>query len=170
MIIDLANVGTTAKKIDLTFDPAKIDIEGEIVSLSGKVAFSGETQRLDGKTRVRGVIDADVSLDCTRCLDPIAKHLEIPFHAVFVDGSGEDVNAEAEIADELLDESLVEDGKIDMAEVMREQILLAVPEQIFCREDCKGMCPQCGANLNLIDCKCADNETDPRWAALKSLK
>jgi len=170
MIIDLANVGTTPKKIELAFDPSEISLEGEIVSLTGKAEFNGETQRVDEKTHIRGVISAEVSLACTRCLEPISKHLEIPCHAVFVDADKEDTNAEAEIADELLDESLVPDGKIDMAEVVREQILLATPEQVFCREDCKGLCPQCGANLNLIDCNCADDDTDPRWAALKSLK
>jgi len=170
MIIDLANVGTTAKKIDLTFDPAEIDLEGELVSLSGKIAFGAETQRLDDKAHVHGLINADVSLACTRCLEPIAKRLEIPFHAVFVDANEEYPNAEAEIADDLLDESLVEDGSINVADVVREQILLATPEQVFCDPGCKGLCPQCGANLNLIDCKCADDDIDPRWAALKSLK
>ena len=116
------------------------------------------------------MINADVSLDCTRCLEPTRRHLEIPFHAVFVDVTDVETGAEAEIADELLDESLVDDGNINIADVIREQILLAVPEQIFCREDCKGLCQKCGANLNLIDCKCADDEVDPRWAALKGLK
>jgi len=170
MIIDLASIGTTAKKLDLTFDPTEIDLEGESVSLLGKTLFTGDAERIDGKADIHGAIETDVSLDCTRCLEPITKHLEIPFHAVFVDASEEDTNAEAEIEEDELDESLVEDGEIDMAEVIREQILLAVPDQIFCREDCKGLCPQCGANLNLIDCKCADDDIDPRWAALKSLK
>jgi uncharacterized protein len=74
------------------------------------------------------------------------------------------------VTDEALDESLVENGLIDTAEVVREQILLAIPDQVFCREDCKGLCPKCGANLNLIDCKCSDDDIDPRWAALRNLK
>jgi uncharacterized protein len=53
---------------------------------------------------------------------------------------------------------------------VREQILLNLPEQVFCKEDCKGLCQKCGANRNLIDCKCDSDETDPRWAALKNLK
>ena len=170
MIIDMANLGSTAKMVEVSFEPADIDLAGELVTLTGKTTFGGQTERIDSRGRVSGMIDADVVFDCTRCLEPIAKHLEILFEAVFVDASEEDTSAESEIADELLDESLVEDGKIDMAEVVREQILLAIPEQIFCREDCKGLCPQCGANLNLINCKCADDAIDPRWAALKSLK
>ena len=170
MIIDLANVGTTARVIELTFDSAEIDLEGESVTLSGEVIFSGEIERVDAKGNLRGTIKTDASLNCTRCLEPIAKHFEFPFRAIFVELSDENTNAEAEVSNDALDESLVESGRIDMAEVVREQILLAVPAQIFCREDCKGLCPKCGTSLNLIDCKCADDEIDPRWAALKNLK
>ena len=170
MIIDLANLGNTAKTVEVSFEPVEIDLASELVTLTGKTTFSGETERIDSRGRVRGTINADVSLDCTRCLEPIAKHLVIPFEAVFVDSSEEDTAAEKEVGDEQLDESLVENGQVDMAEVVREQILLAMPEQIFCREDCLGLCPKCGSNLNLIDCKCADDEVDPRWAALKNLK
>ena len=170
MFIDLANVGTTARVIELTFDSAEIDLESEILMLTGQTSFSGEIERAATRVHLRGVIKTNVLLDCTRCLEAIARYLDFPFRAIFVDSSDEDTNADAEIGDDALDESLVQEGKIDMAEVVREQILLALPEQIFCREDCKGLCPKCGSNLNLIDCKCADEEVDPRWAALKNLK
>ena len=170
MIIDLASLGTTAKRIEVEFDPADVDLEGELVQLQGKTAFAGEIVLVDSKAKLSGTVKAHLLIDCTRCLNGIEKDLEFPFRAKFVDSSSEDTNAEAEISDDALDESLAPDGQIDMAEVVREQLLLALPEQIFCREDCKGLCPKCGANLNLIDCKCADDEIDPRWAALKSLK
>lgn len=170
MIIDLAKVGTTAKQVELEFDPADFDLEGELVTLTGDTVFVGETQRVDDRATVRGKISTDVSLDCTRCLEPIATHLDIPFRAIFVGQPGEERDLEREIGDDKLDESVVGDGRIEMVEVVREQLLLALPEQIFCREDCKGLCPKCGANLNLIDCNCADDEEDPRWAALKNLR
>jgi uncharacterized protein len=69
-----------------------------------------------------------------------------------------------------LEIAILESNNIDVAELVREQILLNLPEQVFCAEDCKGLCPQCGANRNLIDCKCEEKEIDPRWAALKNLK
>ncbi|CAN5376170.1 DUF177 domain-containing protein [soil metagenome] len=170
MIIELANVGTVPKMIELTFEPTEIDLAGESVTLTGNVVFSGEAERESAKTTVKGTVAVDAKLDCTRCLEPVAKHLDFQFRDIFVDSAMEDTRTEAEIAAEQLDESLVENGRIDMAEVVREQILLALPEQIFCREDCRGLCPKCGENLNLIDCKCADDDIDPRWAALKSLK
>ena len=170
MIVELASIGKTPKTIEERFDPAEIDLSGESVSLTGPATFAGETVQVAGQAHVRGRLEADFALDCVRCLEPVETHLDIRFDSVFVDASNETDRTEAEVAEEALDESLVENGLIDMAEVIREQILLAIPDQVFCREDCRGLCPKCGANLNLIDCKCSDDEIDPRWAALKNLK
>ncbi|HQZ96792.1 MAG TPA: DUF177 domain-containing protein [Pyrinomonadaceae bacterium] len=170
MIIDLASVGTTAKRIETEFDPSEIDLEGEPVQLRGNTELFGEIVLVDAKAQLSGTVKAHLVLDCTRCLDVIERDLELPFRAIFVDSSGDDPNVEAEVSEDALDESLVPDGHVNMAEVVREQLLLWLPEQIFCRDDCRGLCPKCGANLNLIDCKCADEDVDPRWAALKSLK
>jgi uncharacterized protein len=62
-----------------------------------------------------------------------------------------------------------EDGMIDLAPLVRELSLLALPIKVLCRPDCQGLCQECGANLNLGDCGCAENEIDPRLAALGSL-
>ena len=69
-----------------------------------------------------------------------------------------------------MDVSVIEGFEIDLTELVREQILLNLPEQVFCREDCKGLCEKCGANRNLINCNCEEKEIDPRWSALKNLK
>jgi uncharacterized protein len=170
MIIDLSSIGTTVKRIEVAFDPTEIDLDAEDAILTGRAEFSGETERVGGKAHVRGTVAADVTLDCTRCLEPVSRHLDVSFDDIFVDSRDEPDADEIEVGEDELAESLALDGKIDMAEVVREQILLAVPEQIFCSDDCKGLCSKCGANLNLIDCMCADDDIDPRWAALKSLK
>ncbi len=170
MIIDMANVGATARMVQLEFDPDEIDLDGERVSLRGKTTFNGEIKLVDARAHLSGKVNAEVLLDCTRCLEPISRNFEFRFRSIFVGSVDEDTNAEAEVSDDALDESLVENGQIDIAEAVREQLMLTLPEQIFCREDCKGLCAKCGSDLNLIDCKCADDEIDPRWAALKNLK
>ena len=58
---------------------------------------------------------------------------------------------------------------IDLSEIAREQILLDLPQQFFCRPDCRGLCAKCGTNWNLQSCDCEETEIDPRWAALKNL-
>jgi uncharacterized protein len=92
---------------------------------------------------------------------------DVEFDDIFVSEPSSD--GEALIEETELDEAYVENGEIDLAEVVREQILLDLPEQVYCSDDCKGLCPKCGSNLNLIDCNCIFSEIDPRWAALKGL-
>ncbi len=168
MIIDLASLGVSPKQVEISFARDEIDIDGE-ATITSKVAFNGQVSRRDERTFVRGAIRADAVLDCTRCLEPVERAIDITFEDVFVQSLAESDKDEAEIAVEQLDEALLESEEIDLAEVVREQILLELPEQIFCKEDCRGLCPQCGGNRNLIDCSCERDQVDPRWAALKNL-
>jgi uncharacterized protein len=170
MIVEIASIGKTPKTIAETFEAGDLDLGGENVALTSKAVFKGETLQVASRAHIRGRLVADVSFDCTRCLEPVSRRLDIDFDAIFVDAAEEADKTDVEVGSDALDESLVENGLIDIADVVREQILLAIPDQVFCRDDCKGLCPQCGTNLNLIDCKCSDDDIDPRWAALKDIK
>jgi uncharacterized protein len=154
----------------LTVRPDEIDLDGESLKLAENAEFHGELQSVAGKAHIRGTISANAETSCSRCLEPVTLRIDEAFDDVFVDASEETKATETEVADMDLDEALVIGGSVDLAGVVREQILLAMPEQVYCREDCKGLCPKCGGNLNLIDCKCADDEIDPRWAALRDLR
>ena len=169
MIIDLASLGVSPKQFEIGFAPDEIDI-GREATITSEIAFKGQVSRVDERTFVRGFIRADAEMDCTRCLEPVGRPVEITFEDVFVEAVAEIDKEEAEIAIEQLDEAVLESEEIDLAEVVREQILLDLPEQIFCKEDCRGLCPQCGGNRNLIDCSCERDQVDPRWAALKDLQ
>lgn len=169
MVIDLASVGTTPKQLDMKFARGDINLEDE-ARLTSDPTLTGDVFRLGEKIHLAGTVTADIEVDCTRCLEPVARHLEVGFEDIFVDSKHEKLADEAEIPVEALDEALVTENEIDLADVVREQVLLALPEQIFCREDCQGLCPECGENRNLIDCNCGDNQIDPRWAALKDFR
>jgi uncharacterized protein len=77
---------------------------------------------------------------------------------------------EREVAEEDLDTSFYRDDQIDLNEVLREQFYLALPMKPLCREDCEGLCPKCGTNLNTGTCTCATQWEDPRLAPLRNLK
>ena len=168
MIINLASVGRNPKRIELAFEPSDIDLD-EGTRLTTNAAFAGDISRDGTKTYVRGRIQAGVETDCFRCLEPVGKTIDVEFEDIFVDAADEPTDHEIELGKGELDESLITGNEIDLAELVREQLILATTETVFCKEDCKGLCPKCGANRNLIDCKCEENEIDPRWAALKSL-
>jgi uncharacterized protein len=169
MIIDLASLGVSPKHFDICFTPEGIDLD-DGVAIEGNVNLTAEIERSGNRTRVQGTIKAKAVVECTRCLEPVALELDKVFQDLFVDAYKESTLHEAEIGAVELDESLIAGGTLDLAEVVREQILLELPEQVFCREDCRGLCTKCGANLNLINCKCEADEIDPRWAALKDLR
>ena len=165
-MIDLASVGRNRKPIELAFEPEDIDLD-QGTRLTTNVAFTGDISRDGSKTHVHGRIEAEVETDCFRCLEPVVKTIDVQFEDIFVDAAEEPTVDEIELGEGDLDESLITSEEIDMAEVVREQLILATTETVYCKDDCKGLCAKCGGNRNLIDCKCEDNEIDPRWAALK---
>jgi uncharacterized protein len=77
---------------------------------------------------------------------------------------------EREVAEEDLDTSYYRDDQIDLNELLREQFYLALPMKPLCRDDCAGLCSQCGTNLNIGTCQCSSQWEDPRLAPLKELK
>ena len=88
----------------------------------------------------------------------------------YITGADYESSSTAALSEEELSVSVFDGESIDVDEIVKEQILLAVPARTLCREDCQGMCPECGVDLNTGQCNCAVDEVDPRWAALKDLK
>jgi uncharacterized protein len=120
--------------------------------------------------RLVGEFGASVEANCARCLEPVQYSVQRNFDLLYrpqgSDAGREEISvtqAEAEIGYYQGEGLLLEDA-------LREQILLAVPIRIVCREECKGLCPWCGCNLNAESCDCAEAIVDPRWDALRKLR
>jgi uncharacterized protein len=120
--------------------------------------------------RLVGTLGTKVEIACARCLDPVTHEVKRDFDLIYrpqgVDRRGEEVSiseAETEIGYYQGEGLLLED-------VLREQVLLATPVKIVCREDCKGLCPSCGRNLNQEQCNCEQHPGDPRWEALGEIR
>ena len=169
MIIEFANVSVHPKVYELKFAASEIDLELDDVTINGETTFTGNAVRKGDEVIVSGNISTSVESICVRCLEKVDSQIAIDFADRFVE-STEDVPMELLLDADDLDVGYVYDGTIDLQEVVREQVILALPEQVFCSKNCQGLCPKCGSNRNLIDCKCIEAEVDPRWSALKSLK
>ena len=170
MFVDLTETDSWPKKFDLTVEPGEIDLDLVDFRLKGPVRANGEIEKHAAWFEVEGRIECEAEIDCSRCLEPIGRPIAIPFSIRLLQTESLSEAAEKAIDKSELDSSILNGTQVDITEIIREQILLDVPDQIFCKEDCRGLCPKCGANRNLIDCKCEDDETDPRWAALQNLK
>jgi uncharacterized protein len=95
-----------------------------------------------------------------RCLEPAEPRFEVDAREVSQPGGGEEMSSPY----------VGEDGELDLAGWARDALALALPAQLTCRPDCAGLCPQCGANLNLEPGHHHDPEPDHRWAKLSELK
>ena len=170
MIIQVDELGSEPRHFDLLIKPEEIGLGIDAVSLKGDVSLRGEAARHIAETDVEGTVAFAAEIDCNRCLKPVPRSFLFNFSVSFVSPEHFASNRETEVKGEDLEMDVIEDGQIDLTAIAREQILLNLPEQVFCTDDCKGLCPKCGADRNLIDCKCEDGELDPRWSALKNLK
>ena len=169
MILDLTNSDDFPRVFDLTLKPEVIDTDGEIAVLISNVNANATVDIENLVIIAGGMINAPVKLSCSRCLNEVETLLEIPFSARFADPGSQAGENDIEVSADELDLSVIENDQLDLIEIVREQILLALPAKFVCRVDCKGLCRICGGDKNLIDCKCDETGSDPRWSALKNL-
>ncbi len=136
---------------------------GNTSRLQGKVSLT----RTDRGILVEGVLNTDVELACSRCLSlfecPLSLKIEEEYFPTVDVVSG----ASLPVPDEIGGFTIDENHELDLTEAVHQYALLAVPMKPLCRQDCAGLCPVCGQNLNLGECKCPPQAADPRWAKLK---
>lgn len=135
--------------------------------LTGHVKFT----RLNGRVRAEGRVQATVGLRCSRCLDEFTAPVSAPIEELFLPThdvtSGLPVQREAGEEDDVL--VIDRNHVINLAEPIRQTLLVSLPLQPLCRESCAGLCPQCGQNWNDGPCDCPTETLDPRLAALADL-
>lgn len=118
----------------------------------------------------QGELSIDLEMACSRCLDPTSEHTVIPFFEQFKPASSVDEEDKDEEEEEDEDDFIEVSGeRLDLKPVVEEALLLFMPFAPLCSDDCKGLCQECGQNLNERACGCKTEKIDPRFAALKDL-
>ena len=123
--------------------------------------ISGEVLNNGAILEVTGQILGEARFVCGRCLEPYLAKVEIPFQEDFKEGLPE--------SDQEADLSWYQGDSIDIAETVRERLILDEPFKQVCREECRGLCPVCGKNLNIERCTCTTETVNPKFAILKQL-
>lgn len=144
---------------DYEMNLSSVDINGYFPFIS-PVRVSGMVKGHEGFAQLDVAVSFDFSMPCDRCTKMVRQKYDYTFsHVVVLSLEKDD------------DEDYVEarDYKIDLDELMRADILLELPSKFLCREDCKGLCPYCGKNLNEGKCQCNTHQIDPRLEVLKKL-
>lgn len=173
MIIDLNELRkkNAPLHVEAGFGDKQLDLRGPLASLRSRVhsqlrvALSGERVTVDGH------IDGDLEITCCRCAKGFPGRVEKSFAVEYwpdpkVAHEGEEV----ELSYDDLEIGFYRDDKIDLSAIVTEQILLDIPMKPVCKESCKGLCDQCGTDLNEEACKCERKNLDPRLAVLEQIK
>lgn len=144
--------------------------EGELelagVRLEGPLQLDLKITNAGSRVMVMGPLRSRVRLECSRCSEDLVVPIEVRLEEEFLPAESEEARARA---GDLLDGAFTfEDDHLQLDELLRQEIEAAFPIKVLCQPDCRGLCGQCGANLNSGECNCGPEEGDSRWAALQN--
>ncbi|GAA3806383.1 YceD family protein [Nocardioides panacisoli] len=152
--------------------PADLGIEVLHVPEGAPVDLDLRLEAVMEGVLVTGTAEAVAEGECARCLEPIRDELEVTFQELYVYDDSREVLRSKQGIDEGIDDqdtSLLQDDLLDLEPVLRDAVVLALPFQPLCRDDCPGLCPECGARLADDPDHAHEAAIDPRWAALTEL-
>jgi len=149
--------GTRGQMSETELDIPRLRVAEDVTVdfLRGRLRFSRTTRGI----LVQGTLHTVIFLDCRRCLTETPVALEIALEELYI--------FQPHVAEEF---TVGEDGVLDLAPLLRQEIILETPITALCKPDCLGLCPECGHNLNEGACQCQVETVDPRLAALKALR
>jgi uncharacterized protein len=170
----LEDITAEAKEIDFAESEAEINrvlAQGPAreYQIEGPIAVEVTVYRAGTDIFFEGHLHARAHTACARCAEEFDIDAEHPFRFVLAP-KAVGFKEESDLRTEDLEFSLYEGDDIDLSPLIREQLLLSLPTRPLCRDDCRGLCPRCGINLNRATCGCTEQRLDSRFAALRSLK
>jgi uncharacterized protein len=170
MLLDLNKLHRQREHFERTFVPSAFDPPDSVFRVAAPVELVLDVQRLgDHVYALSGRARTRLEVACSRCVEPFEVPVDAPFDLRYVPQSENAGAGEVEVGEEDLATAFYRDGMVDLIDLLREQFVLALPMKPLCTEDCRGLCPVCGTNLNKTQCQCAPKWEDPRLAPLKSL-
>jgi uncharacterized protein len=169
MQIALSSLPGKVGKFAHVYAPGELMLDDERVGLAVPPKVSGQITRNERKVVVEGQLNAVAGVECDRCLKPMELPIDTKFKVEYVTPATYNASDIAELDEDDLAVSVFDGELINIDEIVREQVLLAVPSQAICDENCKGLCPKCGIDLNVASCACQETEINPRWQGLKEL-
>jgi uncharacterized protein len=155
MIISLVRLPVDGLQFEHKYQAGELDTRKFEFEVPAPPLVTGRVDRVGMDMRLRGEIKGEIAVSCARCLKPVPIKVEIPFDLLYApEDPGGSRSGEVELHSRDLDFSIYERDEIDLDALVLEQIELDLPSRALCREDCQGLCPECGNDLNLEQCSC----------------
>jgi uncharacterized protein len=170
MFLDVKELALRKLRIHKTYAPGSIDFHSAEIKQVDPLEVVATAELLEGQIRVEGNLETKVELVCARCLEPVVEEVSRSFDLFYAPLPKDVKHKEDRLMDDDTEIGFYEGEGLFLADVLKEQVLLALPLKVICQSDCRGLCPNCGASLNHEECRCETHATDPRMAPLARLK
>ena len=171
MIINLKNMPST-KIFDLSLPKEwwQAREDDPVLGLDKPLKVDAELYRAGKRFILKGKLSGGVLITCDRCLEAYNRDIVYGFNVSLVRPTSDPENMEVELIEEDMSVAFVNEEEIDLDDIIREQVYLALPIKYLCNDNCMGLCPECGMNLNMNKCQCMKKHGHPGFLKLKNLK
>lgn len=169
MNLDLTQVRQPETDIVRRYDPEAFEGRPGQFRVVAPVDLAFKVYKDQTRFRLVGRVSTVLELNCSRCLEPFRLPVDSAFEIRYLPQTESTLGEEREVEEDDLSDAFYRDERIDLLQLMEEQFYLALPMKPLCKDDCKGLCPNCGANWNETTCNCEVRWEDPRLAGLKAL-
>ncbi|MGC4080722.1 MAG: DUF177 domain-containing protein [Vicinamibacterales bacterium] len=168
--LNLTKIRSAEEHFEREYQPAQLGSGNDAYTIVAPVSLIFDVRKDKDKFHLVGRVTTTLELPCSRCLEPFTIAIDAPFDLRYQPHAEHRGGGEREVEVDDIDTAFYENDEIDLGQLMQEQFYLALPMKPLCKDDCKGLCPTCGTNLNKATCDCNTQWEDPRLAALRSLK
>lgn len=169
-MVPLSSIGDEPLEKEWLIAPALLIEDDSLASAEKKISFNATLYKAGESVSMAGELVANLKLTCNRCLALFDYEVHEKVTTIYLPKSDEVPESEAELAREDMDAQIMDGENIDLLPPLRDALLLGIPMSRICREECKGLCSKCGADLNKTECDCKPDEDMSPFAKLKELK
>lgn len=169
LLLDISQMREARGRVDRSYGPDVIPPDADVYRVVDPVVLAAEIQRDRDQFHLSGTVSTAVELTCCRCLERYRLPVRESFDVLYLPQAHAPGGEETEVEDDDLTTAYYREHVIDLGQLMQEQFYLAVPVKPLCQDDCRGLCPLCGTNLNQGGCSCTQSWEDPRLTGLRRL-
>jgi len=170
LLLDVGQMREAEARIERTYAAGTLASDQDVCRLRAPVALNVSVRKDRLNYRLVGRVQTTIDLTCSRCLEGFPLVVDEAFDVLFLPHAEPRTAGERAVEDDDVSTAYYSDSVIDLGQLVQEQCYLVVPMKPLCSEACRGLCPECGINLNTGSCDCRQTWVDPRLAVLQNLR
>ncbi len=170
MFLDVKELAVRKLRIRKSYAPGTLDFHAVEFQQVDPLEVRATAELVEGQIRISGMLRSRLELNCARCLENVTEEISKEFDLYYRPVATMAREEEVHLKQDDTEIGFFRGDGLFLADVLAEQVLLAIPMKVICRSDCRGLCPHCGVNFNNEECRCETHAADPRLAPLARLK